>query len=181
MRTACNENQLNLALKALSRDPSFNIRRAAEIYSVFRNTLSTRKDGTCARYDTIPKTKLTDLEETTILKRVLELDFQGFPPRLCDVRGMANRLLRHRDAQPIKKNWTSNFIFRHRELKIASSRKDNYQRALCEDPDTINAWFLLIRNFTAKYGVVDKDIYNSDKTGFLMGQIFIIKVITSSE
>lgn len=182
MPTICKENQLNLALRSLSKDPSLSLRRAAEIYSVSRSTLSTRRHGTCARRDTIAKSrKLTDLEESTIVQRIFELDIQGFPSRLCGVEEMANRLLRDRDAPPVGKNWTSNFIARHPELKTAFSRKYDYQRALCEDSDTINAWFLLVRNFTAKYGIIKEDIYNFDETGFLMGQISTTKIVTSSE
>ena len=94
---------------------------------------------------------------------------------------MANRLLCDRDAQPVGKNWTSNFISRHPQLKTAFSRIYDYQRALCEDPDTINTCFQLVRIFTAKHGIVGEDIYNFDETGFLMGQISTIKIVTSSE
>ena len=132
--------------------------------------------------DYVPKTRnLTDLEESAIVHRVLELDAQGFSPRLRDVEDMANRLRRDRGASPVGKNWTSTFISRHSELKVALSRKYDYQRALCEDPEIINGWFELVRNFKAKYGIVDEDIYNFDETGFLMGQISTTKVVTSSD
>src|ERR1700712_5866132 len=170
MPTPCNENQINLALRALERTPFLSLRRAASIYKVPIKTWSRRKNGVQARRDIIPKTrKLSDLEEITILERILELDLQVFPPRLRGVEEMANRLLWDRDAKPIGKNWTSNFISRHPQLKTAFSRIYDYQRALCGDPDTINAWFHLVRNFTAKYGIVDEDIYNFDETGFFNG------------
>ena len=38
-----------------------------------------------------------------------------------------------------------------------------------------------MRNFKVKYGIIDEDIYNFDETGFLMGQISTIKVVTSSD
>ena len=94
---------------------------------------------------------------------------------------MANKLLRDCDAQSVRKNWTSNFISYNPEFKTAFSRKYNYQKALCENSNVINTWFLLIRNFAAIYGVVDEDIYNFDETGFLIGQISTTKVFTSSE
>ena len=182
MQAVSNENQLNLALQALERDPSLSIRRAASIYSIGYTTLSRRKRGAQTRRDTgIKLRKLTALEESTVLERICELDAQGFAPKFRCVEDMANRLLRDRAATPVGKNWTSNFISRHPEIKTAFSRKYGYQRALCEDPDTINAWFSLVSNFTAKYGVVDEDIYNFDETGFLMGQISTIKVVMSSE
>lgn len=120
MPTTSNENQLNLAIAALKQDRYLSIRRAAEIYGVSRSTLTRRKTGTHSkRYITTKSRELTYLEELTILERILKLDNQGFPPRLRGVEDMANRLLRDRDAQPVGKNWTSNFISRHPELKTA--------------------------------------------------------------
>ena len=55
------------------------------------------------------------------------------------------------------------------------------QRALYKDPEKIEKWFCLIRNIIVKYGVRDEDIYNFDKTGFLMGIIGKTLVITSSD
>jgi hypothetical protein len=51
---------------------------------------------------------------------------------------------------------------------------------LCEDPELIQGWFDLVRNIIAKYGIADADIYNFDETGFMMGQITALMVITSS-
>lgn len=60
-------------------------------------------------------------------------------------------------------------------------RRYDYKRALCEDPDAINTWFQLVRNVVAKYSIVEADIYNFDKTGFMIGVISTGKVIISSE
>jgi hypothetical protein len=38
-----------------------------------------------------------------------------------------------------------------------------------------------VQNTIAKYGIMDKDIYNFDKTGFQMGVISTAKVITGAE
>jgi hypothetical protein len=44
----------------------------------------------------------------------------------------------------------------------------------------MNEWFDLVRNTKAKYSILDKDIYNFDKTRFIIGIIFVgIVVITS--
>jgi hypothetical protein len=42
--------------------------------------------------------KLTNLEESTIVEYILDLDSRSFPPRLSGVQDMANRLLADRDA-----------------------------------------------------------------------------------
>ncbi len=38
-----------------------------------------------------------------------------------------------------------------------------------------------MRNVKAKYGIVDDDIYNFDKTRFMMGIIFADMVVTTSD
>jgi hypothetical protein len=37
-----------------------------------------------------------------------------------------------------------------------------------------------VRNTVAKYGIVNADIYNFDKTGFMIGQITALMVVISS-
>jgi hypothetical protein len=57
----------------------------------------------------------------------------------------------------------------------------NRQRALCEDPALISQWFKLIEETKAKYSIFDKDIYNFDEYGFMMGKITTQLVMTGSE
>jgi hypothetical protein len=38
-----------------------------------------------------------------------------------------------------------------------------------------------MRNIIAKYGIYDVDIYNFDETGFMMGVISTLIVVTSSD
>jgi hypothetical protein len=61
------------------------------------------------------------------------------------------------------------------------NRQYDYQRAKCEDPEIIRGWFALVRNTIAKYGIQEADIYNFDETGFQMGVISTVMVVTSSE
>ena len=42
----------------------------------------------------------------------------------------------------------------------------------------IKGWFELVQNMKVKYGIVDEDIYNFDKTGFIIGKILLQLVIT---
>jgi hypothetical protein len=125
--------------------------------------------------------KLTPYEESAIVQYILDLYSRGFPPRPQVVQEMADTLLAERDASPVGKNWTANFIKRRTELKSRFSRKYDYKRAQCEDPDIIQGWFSLVRNTITKYGVLEQDIYNFDEAGFLMGVITTAKVVTSSE
>jgi hypothetical protein len=69
----------------------------------------------------------------------------------------------------IGQRWVYRFIKRYPELKSRYNRNYDYQRAKCGDPEIIRAWFLLVQNTIAKYGIADEDIYNFDETGFQMG------------
>ncbi|KAM9875431.1 transposase [Verticillium dahliae] len=182
MESASKESRLILAVQAIKQDPNLSARAAAKIYNVDHSTLARRRRGQSSRRDITPLTrKLTDLEESTIVQYVLDMDSRSFPPRLSGVEDMANRLLAERDATKVGKNWASNFVRRQPQLKTRFSRRYDYQRAQCEDPDVIRGWFDLVRNAIAKYGIVESDIYNFDETGFMMGVISTGMVVTSVE
>lgn len=174
--------RVNLALEAIQKDQNLSIRAAAKIYGVYDRTIRRRRDVSTARRDIVSNsTKLTQSEEEVIVQYVTELCTQSFPPRLRGVEEMANPLLRTRDTSAVGKNWASNFVRRRPELRMRFSRKGSYQRAKYEDPKVIFKRFALIWNVKAKYGILDKDTYNFDETGFVMGIIFAYIVVTSSD
>jgi hypothetical protein len=49
--------------------------------------------------------KMTDLEETVLVEHILDLDSKGFPPRLCVVEDMANRILATRNRGRVGQRW----------------------------------------------------------------------------
>jgi hypothetical protein len=116
-----------------------------------------------------------------IVKHILELVARGFPPRLTAVADMANSLRAERNMGHIGSNWPSTFVKRCPELTTKFNRKYDYKRALCEDLDVIQGWFSLVANIKAKYGILDKDTYNFDELGFMIGQISTGAVVTASE
>uniref|UniRef100_A0A8H7K3S6 Transposase n=2 Tax=Bionectria ochroleuca TaxID=29856 RepID=A0A8H7K3S6_BIOOC len=182
METADKERQMILACQAIQKTPKLSIRAAAKIYMVPHSTLGARVKGTPARRDTMPNSrKLTNLEESTIIDYILDLDSRSFPPRLSGVQDMANRLLADRDAPLVGPRWASNFVKRQKELCTRFTRRYDYQSALCEDPKLIQPWFELVRNTVAKYGILEEDFHNFDETGFMMGMISTTMVVTSSD
>src|SRR5204863_3797525 len=102
------------------------------------------------------------------------------------VRNMAQLLLNeHMKDSPstpatIGVNWVRNFVNWHKTIKSKYRRKYDYERAKCEDPKVLNAWFKRVQTTIAKYGVLVEDIYNFDKTSFQMGVATTTKVVTSS-
>jgi hypothetical protein len=94
---------------------------------------------------------------------------------------MANSLRAERNLGQVGINWPSTFVKRCPELTTKFNCKYDYKRAPCEDPEIIQAWFGLVANIKAKYGIQDEDTYNFDEAGFMMGQILTGAVVTASE
>ncbi|KAJ8107447.1 hypothetical protein OPT61_g8861 [Boeremia exigua] len=177
-----NESDIQLALFDLRSQRVKSVKRAAAIYNVPRTTLGYRRAERPSRRDCEANSKrLTKLEETAIIHRVIEEDARGFSPGKLNVRAMADKLLREQEGDPTGKNWVDNFIKRTPELRKRWSRPYDHQRAACEDPVAIQRWFDLVEATKQKWGIVDDDMYNFDETGFMMGKILSQLVITSSE
>ena len=171
-----------MASQAIDLGHIKSARAAAKVYKVSKDTLKRRRDGVSARQDCTPNRKnLTVLEEQTIIEHALDVDMRGFQLNLNMLRDMANNLLRDRDQPPVGINWPNRFIHRVPELKLRVNRKYDHKRALCEDATAIQAWFNLVQNMKAKYGILDEDTYNFDETGFQMGVIGPRLVITGTE
>tara|TARA_R110002003_G_scaffold88_10_gene7124 strand:- start:909 stop:1532 length:624 start_codon:yes stop_codon:yes gene_type:complete len=94
---------------------------------------------------------------------------------------MADKLLDIRGGKPVGKCWAERFVTRSAELKMAFNRAKDRQRILQEDPVVIGTWFKLVEDTKAKYGIHDDDVHNFDETGFQMGVIGSMKVVTGSE
>jgi hypothetical protein len=82
---------------------------------------------------------------------------------------------------PVGKNWVSRFVNNQSELQTKWNRKFHSQRARCEDPVKINAWFKIVEEARQAYGIFDKDAYKFDETSFMIGVAATSKVFTSSD
>ena len=124
------EGRISFAIQAIKSGQFSSIRAAAKASNVCLKRLERRLKGIPIRRDCIPKTrKLTSLEESVVVKHILDLDSRGFPPRLRAVKDIANQLLADRDGGTVGINWASNFIKRRIELKTRFNRKYDYKRA----------------------------------------------------
>ena len=110
-----------------------------------------------------------------IVKYILDLDARGFAPTYAAVRVAA------RDAGQVGVHWPRNFVKRIDSLTTRFNRAYDRQRALCEDPVLIRSWFELVEQTKAKYSILDKDVYNFDEAGFIMGKITTQLVVTGLE
>jgi RecB family endonuclease NucS len=94
---------------------------------------------------------------------------------------MAGKLLAARSAGQAGIHWQRNFVKCTNRLTTHINQAYNRQRAVCENPALISQWFKLIEKTKAKYGIFDKNIYNFDENGFMMGKITTQLVMTGSE
>lgn len=69
-------------------------------------------------------------------------------------------------------------VFKRQEIGILSV---GFFMTIQEDPEVIGAWFKLVKETMIKYSVDTDNIYNFGKTGFHMGIIGSIKIVTDAE
>ena len=180
------EGRLSLAMVSYQNKPCQSIRALARAYDVPESTLRTRLRGVHPRSEIVSvNRKLSTTEEQSLVQWILDLNRRGFPPYIIDVRRMADALLAARGQDPppppVGKNWVSRFVNSQSELQTKWNRKVYSQRALCEDPVAISAWFNLVEETRQAYRILDTDTYNFDETGFMMGVAATSKVVTSSD
>jgi hypothetical protein len=94
---------------------------------------------------------------------------------------MADKLLGVRSGKPVGRHWAERFVTRSDQLKMAFNQAKDRQRILQEGPETIGAWFKLVKDTKAKYRIHDDDMHNFDETGFQMGIIGSMKVVPGAE
>ena len=180
------EGRIGLAIASLQLNPSLSIRKLSKVYNVPRSTLQSRLHGIQPIHETRSlKRALSSVEEQSLVQWILDLASRGFPPHIIDVRRMADTLRAARGQNPppppLGRCWAQRFINAQPELKMRWSRKFHSQRALCEDPVTIQEWFKLVQDTRERYGILDEDTYNFDETGFQIGVASTSKVVTGSE
>ena len=176
------EARIIMAIEAIRSMKKISRRRAARLYNIPESTLRDRINGVPPRSEYWPKAhNLDELEESVLVRYILDIDERGFAPRLAGVEDMANYILKSRGGKRVGKLWAHRFVQRRPELKTRFNRVYDFQRALCENPELISAWFRLVENMRAKYGVLDCDFYNFDETGFMMGIISPAMVVTRAD
>jgi hypothetical protein len=182
METQTQEARIILAIETIRTSKKLSRRAAAKIYNIPETTLRDRMTGRTPRRELrVNCLKLTELEEEVLVRYILDLDTRGFAPRLAGVEDMANYILESRGGKHVGKLWAHRFVQRRPELKTRFNRAYDFQRALCEDPELIEAWFRLGENMRAKYGIQDCDFYNFDETGFMMGVICPGMIVTRAD
>ena len=105
---------IDLALADLNAQLLPNIRATARKYQLVESTLRRRWNGqTTSHQDCSSKYKqrLTSGQEDALIEQINRLTDRGLPPTNRIVRNLAEEILQG----PIGKNWTGDFIKRHKD------------------------------------------------------------------
>jgi hypothetical protein len=161
----CNYCNVNVTLVAFAR--------AAAAFDVPNSTLHERvKGGATRQLAQVKNRKLLPTEEAALIRWIESLDDRGMSPTIGYIRQMAD-LLRERGsfmlldasltstpapAMTVGENWVQRLLHRHPHLEYKYSRKYDYQRALCEDPEKISAWFACVQKTINEYSDLLKPI-----------------------
>lgn len=97
------------------------------------------------------------------------------------MKAVADSLLAAHHQDPVGMNWASTFVKCRLELKVKLNQKHNYKQVKCKDLEIERGWFQLVKNTKAKHDITNKDSYNFDKAGFMMGVTSIGAVVTGLE
>ena len=156
-------------------------RKIARSYGIPISTLNDRIYGASSAQERRRDQQLFHPAEEAALKQwIIKLQAWGWPIRVEQVRFMAQDILRKKGLTHIVGiNWTSKFLDRHPDLKTKYVPLIDKERALAYDVDIIRGWFDFYSQLKTEFNVQDKDIYNMDKKGFMMGVIAKLKVIIS--
>ncbi len=94
MVSTFNECQLQFIFQTFEKDFQFSVCKVVQLYNILYSTLSIRINSVSTCIITIANLrKLTTLKEEVVVRKVFDLDSQGFLFRMYDVEDIANRLL----------------------------------------------------------------------------------------
>ncbi len=149
------EDRLQLAIEALSSGQISSIRKAAAAFDIPFSTLKDRIRGRVPRQQSQgTRRKLRPTEETALVQWIESMDDRGMSPTIHYIRQMTDLLVRERGSsalldvsvtatpeqdRTVGENWVRRLLDRQPHLKSKYSRKYDYQRALCEDPEKVSA------------------------------------------
>ena len=129
-----------------------------------RSTAQLRVKGIESKRESTPPNRLlAPIQEDVLVQWILSMDQRGMPPRIATVRQMTAILAAQTAASSAKpvhvgQNWVQKFVRRHDSLKSQFNRKYDYQRAKCEDPTLLRAWFKRVKDTKIQYGILDDDV-----------------------
>ena len=186
-RAAKNEECEEKLLRALEERAQFgtSFEDLHHKYGIPKSTLSNRAEGRQSRQkaDEVYQS-LNPTIEDALKKWTLQMDSQGFPPRLDLFKAVAEKLFQQQlqdssDSKPknLGPTWLRGFLRRHPAISARFSTPMDCQRAFANHPGHIKDYFKKLQAVIAKYRIRDENMWNMDKKGFILGKANRAKVM----
>ncbi|KAI1003419.1 hypothetical protein K3495_g4787 [Podosphaera aphanis] len=176
------ESAIRDALQKIESDKILSIRAAAEFYGIPESTFRHRQRGGENHEDGHePPQRLSNQQEEHLAKWILRLDFGGYPPSHAHAREMAVQILKlNSDHALLGKKWLSNFMQRNPEVFICIGRSIEASRIDGTHPDLLSEFYTHFRELQSRYNVEQRNIWNMDEHGIVLGVCANSMVLASS-
>ena len=174
------ENRIKDALSALKKGDVPNLSVAARQFNVPRSRLHHRFHGRPAKSD-LPShnRRFSSSEETALCRYLDRLDRLGLPAQRELLRGAADHILAktwtpdpdnpNEQSPQVGNHWVARFLKRHPEYRIKRQKILDLERKQAEGYKALQEWFEKYKTECEKYGILPKDTWNMDETGFRIG------------
>jgi len=116
---------------------------------------------------------LTPTDEKAVVRWITILENCGFPPHVEHVRQAAELIIR----MTVGENWVSRFLNRHPMLATKLTSPLERGRVDAEDPRVVRDHFAKVQRVIIAKNIQQKNMYNMDEKGFLIGLSEKSKVI----
>ncbi len=83
------------------------------------------------------------------------------------------------DFKELSKNWSEKFFSNHPLLQSEYKRTIDQEQVLTPNRDSVPKWFDLYLSIETQHDILNKDTYNIDENGYIMGIAESFKVVFS--
>ena len=190
------EERMLKAIAALKAKRFKDAKEAAEHFNVPPSTLRHRVNGRVSRQEgRAGLQKLSPSQEEELVRWIRRLTITGFSPQHRLVREMAEAIRsrssavtdastiidpKDRKIGPLGKEWVTNFLHRHSELKSVIGAPIDGARVKDTTVEALEMWFEAYEQEVLKDENVDmSNVYNFDESGFSIETIQATHVIVS--
>ena len=105
-----------------------------------------------------------------LVEYVMRGYYLGYLLTILYFNDCANKFLRMKGvSDTVGVYWHNSFFKRHPEIQSKFSRPIDRRRMNAEDSDKFIDWFRRFNNIRFKWGIIDSDIYNINKSGCVIG------------
>jgi hypothetical protein len=171
------ERRIQEALAAYNCGAFTTLGKAATAFDVPYRKLVSRRNGAQPKSSNGGNgRKLSEEQEMALCNWIDQQNRFGFPPRFDHIEQAANRILRlgntsNRPPPEVGSRWASRFVQRHPKYTPRKSQPLEVERLANHDPKMLAEWFDKFEAIKKEEGILDKDIYNMDETGYFAGTV----------